>query len=229
MLNVLNSISAFNDRLYRNTIGLKLGFNPFDDLSDNPEDWEEAENAVHYVQRFNSSDLQHNAIDYVFSLRTWEPSRFSDGSFPVWYGSVDLNTTFYETAYHWKKFLFDVPDLLKNSNEKEIKQVRTVFNVSCQALAIDLREKACDYPFLVDSENYDKTQRLGMVVHENGIPALLTKSVRHEDGVNLAIFQKNVLKNPSFFDDYVYTINAKKIGKITVTRKIDNNFMLEIS
>ena len=38
----------------------------------------------------------------------WQATRFSDGSlYGVWYGSLDIETTVYETAWHWYQFVLD--------------------------------------------------------------------------------------------------------------------------
>jgi hypothetical protein len=34
-------------------------------------------------------------------LKHWRASRFSDGNYGVWYGSDTVETTVYESAYHW--------------------------------------------------------------------------------------------------------------------------------
>jgi hypothetical protein len=40
-----------------------------------------------------------NAIGWPF--KHWQASRFSDGTFGVWYGCDTVETSVYETAYHW--------------------------------------------------------------------------------------------------------------------------------
>ena len=53
MDNVIERVTNFDAPVLRNTIGLKLGFNLFDDLSDDPLDWQEAELASDFTNRFS--------------------------------------------------------------------------------------------------------------------------------------------------------------------------------
>ena len=41
-------------------------------------------------------------ISYSFDSAHWQATRFSDGTtYGLWYGSLDVATTVYETAWHW--------------------------------------------------------------------------------------------------------------------------------
>ena len=44
-----------------------------------------------------------NAI--VWPFKHWRASRFSGGTYGVWYGSDMVETTVYESAYHWYRRL----------------------------------------------------------------------------------------------------------------------------
>ncbi|MDA0911130.1 MAG: RES family NAD+ phosphorylase [Proteobacteria bacterium] len=222
MLEVISDIVNFKDDVFRNTIGIDIDkkFNPFDDLSSDPSDWQEAERAADIKKiRFTASELQLNAIDYIFSLDNWDKSRFGDGSFAVWYGSMGLETTFYETAFHLKKFLLHTPDLLEASDKPIIRKDRTVFRVFCHALSIDLRAKMAsngEYPDLVDQSNYQKTQEIAVTVYKNSIPAIISKSVRYSKGTNIAVFNKSHLSNPLHYHDYYYEFDLNKELQVSV-------------
>jgi len=200
--------------VFRNTVGLKLNFNAFDDLSDDPEDWKEAELAADFSNRFDCSESQYNAIDYVFDQRTWPVSRFGDGSFPIWYGSLELETSFYETAYHWQIFLKDSPGLISKKSAVMISSVRTVFSVKCQAALVDLREKIAEFPFLISPGDYQGTQSIGMKLAREGFPGLLFISARRQEGNNIAVFNKNILMTPTHFGDYIYQVDPKDLDNL---------------
>jgi len=86
-----------------NIKSIRVSQNLFDDLSDDPADWEIAQqhelatkphtygspNTI--IDRpFEEADWL-NAIEFPF--RNWAASRFCDGSFGIWYGSDLVETT----------------------------------------------------------------------------------------------------------------------------------------
>jgi hypothetical protein len=217
MFNFIDQVINYNDAVYRNVIGIELDNNsPFSDLSDDPQDWKDAQMAIDFHNRFTATELQYNAIDWVFDRQKWEESRFTDGSFPVWYGSAELETSFYETAYHWRQFLADSPDLLKISGSEPLEITRTVFNTKCQTTLIDLRNKVKDHPFLTAKDSYQDTQSLGLKLSQQGIPGLITLSARCDGGQNLVIFNQRSLEALSHQGDYLYRLDISTPNIIEV-------------
>ena len=91
--------------------------------------------------------LWFNAINWPF--KNWQESRFSDGSFGVWYGSDTVETTVYESAYHWSAgFLRDAGF----DKEECVVIERKLYKVACDAALLDFREVAHRYPGLSRSE-----------------------------------------------------------------------------
>lgn len=206
MFEEINSVTNFDGQAIRNIIGLKLQMNPFDDLSDDPLDWKEAEMATDFHNRFSLSELEYNVIRYVFDQHRHQESRFSDGSFPVWYGALELETTFYESIYHWKRFLaFSSKELISETNEP-IYCARSAFKASCKSTLIDLRDQTITNPSLISNDSYQDTQSIGLKLSKEGFPGLITKSARHTSGTNLAIFKHNVLSSPAHYGDYLYEL-----------------------
>ncbi|BBL34901.1 hypothetical protein Nstercoris_01152 [Nitrosomonas stercoris] len=74
----------------------------FDDLSDHPEDWALAQevetaaklplyrSATPVINRLFEDAKWFNAINWPF--QNWQASRFSDGSYGVWYGAESTVT-----------------------------------------------------------------------------------------------------------------------------------------
>ncbi len=107
-----------------------------------------------------------------------------------WYGSLDLETTVYETVCHWRRFLLDsFPN-----HDQEIVGERPVFRVACNALLIDLRDKDASPPELRSRTSYALCQRLGSWLVGQGQNGVLVHSARCE-GVNGAIFRPERLSN----------------------------------
>lgn len=229
MFEEIKSITNFDDQAMRNIIALKLGKSLFDDLSDDPLDWEVAESSVTFENRFTRSELEFNVIDYIFERRFHSETRFSDGSFPVWYASLDLETTFYETVYHWKKFLNQTPDLINSKNSDPIYCSRSVFTTECHSSLVDLRGQIKNHPSLVSKESYQDTQSIGLKLAKEGFPGIVTKSARRASGTNLAIFNKSVLKSPSLFGDYIYAITPENPSIVEVQKYKNRNVLCTIN
>lgn len=181
----------FHGDLVRNIPGLRRSAHLFDDLSEDPSDWEVAI-ASEGTQRIPTAAAvitrpfdYATAIGYAFDAAHWQATRFSDATrYGVWYGSLDVETTVYETAWHWYRFVRDS----FGDEAREIVTERRLFDVRCDALLIDLRGKAKRYPELVSRTSYRFTHEVGRYVHEQELNGLLTRSARC-DGINAAVFK----------------------------------------
>ena len=121
----------------------------------------------------------------------WQSTRFSDGTrYGVWYGALEIETTVYETAHHWRRFLLDSYGEL----DRAVVTDRRVCDVHCDALLIDLRGKHAEFPDLVRRDSYAFTHQVGRIVHEQDLSGLLVKSARCE-GINAGIFRPERLSN----------------------------------
>ncbi len=220
MFNSIDRIISFDDSVLRNTPAIKLNFNVFDDLSDDVTAWDVAKQATDLSNRFNNNELQYNAIDFVFMQSTWQPSRFGDGSFPVWYGALELATTFTETIFHWQQtILNDVAQLWRGKKfTKPLYTARTVFNANCQSTLVDLRGKESAVPALTQPSlyHYQDTQKIGSKLAKEGMPGLITPSARQVLGNNVAIFNKAVLKSPSHAGDFLYEITPDNRHEVKI-------------
>lgn len=184
----------------------------FADLSDNKEDSELAEKAISAVMKKMDDHLC--AIGFPFEKDNFKASRYSDGTFPVWYGSMDLITTIYETVHHMIKATMTF------KYEKEVTRDRIIYDVFCQGLLIDLTRKKKYYPDLV-SEDYRTTQRIGKQLSEQGYPGLLSPSARHHRGINVNIFKQNILSEPRVHSKLQYRLDPnERIVKVFKNNKI---------
>lgn len=224
---LFDKLATIAEPAYRNTPGIGDTPQAFDDLSDHPADWDLAK-AISTNHHLPPSVLHYHAIDYVFELTKWNKTRFGDGSFPIWYGSLDITTTFYETVYHWRKFLSKTPDLFQAAEDRPIETIRNIYTASCRATLIDLRNKAAQHPALVDQDNYDKTQLLGAKLAQDGFPGLVTQSARYKAGNNLVIFNRQVLSTPCYNGRYTYTLESINTEKVCIKNAASNDIILEL-
>ena len=208
--------------LVRNIVSPRVSQDLFDDLSDDPEDWRSAielelttkpslfSSSQPIIDRPYEEALWNDAINYPF--KHWMRSRYSDGSFGVWYGADGIETTVYETAYHWRRgFLQDA-----GMTQPGIRIERRLYLVRCDAALVDLRSSVAKIPALIDPQDYSLTQQIGSRLHREGHPGLLTRSARCSGEV-YPILNPALLSNPRQHCHLSYTTTAS--GGVAVERE----------
>ncbi len=202
------ALADVHQDLARNIMSIRISQNLFDDLSDDPADWEVAqqhelatrpptyESPSPIIDRPFEEAEWLNAIEFPF--RNWTASRFCDGSFGIWYGSDRVETTVHETVYHWRNgFLADAGfDVQVSQGVREsITGERKVYWVRCDAALVDLRTKVGKYPDLIHPTRYRLTQAVGARLHHEGHPGLVSRSARC-DGDNYGVLNPSLLSAP---------------------------------
>lgn len=187
----------FHGDLVRNIKTIRTSQDLFDDLSADPLDRAaavaaEAEERVATEAAIITRPFDYGTvISYSFDPSTWQATRFSDARrYGVWYGSLEVETTIYETVYHWHRFLTDS----YAEWDRPVTGERRVFDVRCDALLIDLRGREAEYPDLVNRKSYAFTHALGNFLVDQGANGVLVHSARCS-GVNGALFRRERLSN----------------------------------
>lgn len=201
----------------RNIVSLRQSQDLFDDLTDDPAEWllaQTVEQAVKpppyrshtpVIDRPFEDAVWFNAI--IWPFKHWQQSRFSDGTFGVWYGSESVETTVWESAYHWFRGL-----LCDAGFEREIVVAeRKVYWVACGAALLDFRQAAVEHSDLLHPTDYAFAQSIGARIHREGHPGLLIQSVRWPTGENVAIFNPEVLSNPRHACQLSYRLEGERI------------------
>lgn len=216
------ALAEFQQDVARNIVSLRVSQDLFDDLTDDPAEWrlaQQVEEAVKpppytshqpIIDRPFEDAQWFSAIGWPF--KNWQASRFSDGSFGVWYGSESVETTVHESAHHWYH------GLLRDAGFEQMAVIaeRRVYWVACHAALLDLRPAVAHDPDLLHPTDYRLCQRVGARIHREGHPGLLTPSVRRPAGENLAIFNPAVLSNPRYHGQLTYRLEG---GQIVVERE----------
>ena len=118
-------------------------------------------------------------------------SRYSDGSFGVWYGADSIETTVHETVHHWRSgFLRDA-----GFTRPGIRVERKLYRVRCDAALLDLRPAVAQVPALVDPADYSLTQQIGARLHREGHPGLVSRSARCDGDIH-GVLNPCVLSDP---------------------------------
>lgn len=211
------SLINIHQDLARNIISLVESENLFDDLSDSSSDWQIAqvvelnhkpttfESPTPVIHRPFEDSLWDNAIKYPFN--NWMQSRFSDGSFGVWYGADSLETSIYESAHHWYTGLLSDAGFNRPGAYVE----RKAYWVRCDAALINLKEKVLSHAQLMDQNDYSYTQSVGARLHHEGHPGLMTRSTRHLSGDTFAILNAQILSKPRHAAYYSYEVSEDGI------------------
>jgi hypothetical protein len=205
----------------RNIVSLRESQDLFDDLTNDPAWWQLAQHVEDEVKpplyrsptpvihRPFEDAMWCNAILWPF--RHWQASRFSNGSYGVWYGSDTVETTVHETAYHWYRGLLGDAGYERETVIAE----RKVYAVACGAALLDFRAVTADHPNLLHPADYSFAQTVGARIHREGHPGLLIQSVRRHHGENVAVFNPDVLSNPRLKCQLTYRLDG---GQIFVER-----------
>jgi hypothetical protein len=202
----------------RNIVSLRQSQDLFDDLTDDPAEWllaQKVEDDVKPPLYRSRTPIIHrpfehaewfNAITWPF--KHWQASRFSDGSYGVWYGSDTVETTVYESAYHWYRWLLSDAGF----DREVVIAERKVYSVACGAALLDFRQATADYPDLLHPSDYAFPQMVGARIHREGHPGLLIQSVRRPEGGNVAVFNPSVLSNPRLNCQLTYHLEGGRIA-----------------
>jgi len=211
------TVADIHQELIRNIVSLSESENQFDDLTSSTEECFLA-HQVESDARPRPYQSHTPEIDRPFEDALWfkgihwpfnnqQTSRFSDGSFGIWYGSDTLETSVHESAYHWfRGLLCDA-----GFEQEEVTIERKLFSVACDALLLDFRPVASNYPNRLHKTDYTFTHSIGARIHREGHPGLLTLSARHQGGVNYAVLNSNVLSNPMPHSQLSYRLHGQTI------------------
>ena len=220
MEGLFSSLVDLDEDVYRNIVSLRVTEDLFDDLAPgDPEAQAVAIAAEMRVKQNIPPDLISRgfhytcAIGYPFETQPFMATRYGDGRYGVWYGSLQFRTTIYETAFHTKIDILNIEGI-----DETVVRERAVYLVHCRALMIDLRGKHKIFPALID-DSYTGTQRIGQRVQEEGHPGLLAPSARCE-GDNVVVFNPAVLSRPRLNCYLTYTFDPNR-DELTVERNPD--------
>lgn len=210
MEQLIREVVPFAGDLVRNIKGLRVSQDLFDDLARDAADRDVAIAAESATRLPSPAPLISRPFDYgsvityPFVPHNWQATRYSDGlAYGVWYGALELDTTVYETAYHWHRFVMDSFGAL----DRAIAGERRVFTVRCNAILIDLRAAA--EPRLTDRRDYAFTWQLGRYLWERSQSGLLARSARAA-GTSAAVFRPEALSDVRDLCYLTYRMNPSE-------------------
>jgi len=132
-----------------------------------------------------------------------EGSRFSDGSFGVYYCSQRLETALAEVRHHQERFL-------RRTREGPLRLELRLYLAELDARLVDVRQ----FPECHRADDYVPCQKLGTALRVEGRDGVLYRSVRHDDGLCAAVFRPRVLHNCRQSKRYAFHFDGRSVTAI---------------
>ncbi len=133
-----------------------------------------------------------------------EGSRFSDGTYGVYYAANDIHTALAETRYHRERFL-------KRTNEPPVEVDMRSYKSEIKTDLHELRGKQHTLPEVYASEDYTASQKLARGLWEQNSNGIVYDSVRHDGGECIAIFRASIPKPVTQGSHYCFCWDGERI------------------
>lgn len=140
-----------------------------------------------------------------------KPSRFSDGSFGVYYASFSVETAIRETVYHRERFL-------NATQEPPCEITMRLYRGKILKSLHDVRGSM--FRKFHHPQDYAPSQIYGRKLRDLKSWGLLYNSVRHKGGTCLAIFRPPAISLPEILTHLRYVWNGKKIAEVFDARSL---------
>jgi len=136
-------------------------------------------------------------------------SRFTDGSYGVYYAAKDIDTAVEETKYHKTRFL-------SATNEAPIEIDMRSYASDISEYFHDIRGLQVELPDIYSSspDQYGYPQALSKELRNAGSNGIVYDSVRHKGGECAAIFRPKVLSPVKQGTHYCYVWNGSEITNV---------------
>lgn len=132
-----------------------------------------------------------------------EGSRFSDGSFGVYYCSQRLETALAEVQHHQERFLH-------RTREGPLRLELRLYLADLDAHLTDVR----NFPDYHSVDDYRPGQKLGRQLRDQGRGGVLYRSVRHSGGLCAAVFRPRLLSNCRQSKHYAFHFDGSRVTAI---------------
>ena len=116
-------------------------------------------------------------------------TRYSDGSYLVFYSALDPTTAEAEVAYWFRKGFGGRPQGQRSAYYQ-------CFTCLFEGEEKDLRGKQSEWPDLVHDSDYTFCNRIGAEAVRLELDGLVVPSARQENGSNLPVFKRSAIRDP---------------------------------
>jgi len=132
-----------------------------------------------------------------------EGSRFSDGTYGVYYCAQTLDTALAEVRYHQERFL-------RRTREGPLRLELRLYLTDVDARLVDVRRQA-EYH---DPDNYGPSQQFAVPLQREGKDGVLYRSVRHPGGLCAAVFRPRALHHCRQSKHYAFHFDGQRVSAI---------------
>jgi len=138
-----------------------------------------------------------------------EGSRFSDGSYGVYYAANDIDTAISETRFHRGRFL-------AATQQAPIEIDMRSYASDLAADLHDIRGKQTEIPDIYDADtgNYAAAQTMARQLRADGSNGIVYSSVRAAGGECVAVFKPRLLSPVKQGAHYCYVWDGRQIGAV---------------
>ncbi|MBV8938482.1 MAG: RES family NAD+ phosphorylase [Alphaproteobacteria bacterium] len=148
-----------------------------------------------------------SVIMAAFTHLNPEGSRFTDGTFGVFYASETLDVAVAETKHHRERFL-------RATNEAPMELDMRVYTMDLRGRMHDIRDKREAFRDIYHPNSYTASQRLARELREQNSGGIIYHSVRCTEGCNSAVFRPRLLSNCRQERHLCYRWNGQRITTV---------------
>ena len=134
-------------------------------------------------------------------------SRFTDGTYGVYYAATELETAIAETKYHREEFL-------AFTEEEPIEIDQRVYGATVTCDLHDLRGCQATYPEVLHPTDYSAGKKLGGRLRSQGSNGVIYVSVRALRGTCVGVFRPRCLSDCTQERHLTYCWDGKRISEI---------------
>ncbi|MGB0910712.1 MAG: RES family NAD+ phosphorylase [Nitrospirales bacterium] len=134
-------------------------------------------------------------------------SRFSDGSYGVFYTAHDLNTAINETRYHRERFM-------RATRQGRMELDMRVYTLTLKSQLHDIRGLHKKLGPVYDADDYSAGQQLGKSLRSEGAWGIVYHSVRHKGGECAGVFHPSALSHCKQGQHLCYVWDGERINHI---------------
>lgn len=150
----------------------------------------------------------------AFTYLNPEGSRFSDGSYGVFYAARELETAVAETAFHRERFM-------RATDQSRMELDMRVYAVELVGRLHDLRGRAASFPLVYSRDSYGPPQELAMRIRDEGWDGLAYDSVRRDGGECAAVFRPRLLAGARQERHLCYVWDGERIATAYEKKSIE--------
>lgn len=148
-----------------------------------------------------------SAIMAAFTHLNPDGSRFSDGSFGLFYAAKAIETAVAETRYHRARFMTYTQEPAQELDMR-------VYAVDLNAMLHDVRGMRDERHALYADDSYAAGQALAIELREQGSDGIAYQSVRYSGGECAAVFRPRLLANCRQERHLCYVWDGREIATV---------------